>query len=434
MTGQPLDPRPSTLDREAQTFGGESLLIRYVNFVKLPHTLFALPFALLGVLAASRVAPVTAGDVALVIIAFSAARWAAMGFNRIADRSFDARNPRTQNRELPRGTLSLTQAWVSVVLAAGIFVVAAAVLNPLCLLLSPVALALDHALQPLQAIHLVAAPLARREPGDRPGRRVPGGHRPLERPGLDAARHHGGGRHLGRRVRHLLRAARCGFRPGSRDFGAPWSGWASRARSCWPSCSTAVTIPALALFGYAAGFGLWYYIGLVVAAGILVYEHQLVRPGDLCRLDAAFFTMNGVMSVTGVWVCARRSGGMKAVRRIRRYGGRSKRQEAQDRLSRRPCPSWQTPKRASGKDEAYTAVPPYRRTAPSTPSAPPPRTAAADDLPPRRPRAYRRLGRALRRSLARGAGPRSGAGLADRRPSMACGCCGKSATSSRWRG
>ena len=59
-----------------------------------------------------------------------------------------------------------------------------------------------------------------------------------------------------------------------------------------------MTIPALALFGYGAGFGAWYYAGLAVAAGILIYEHHLVRPGDLTRLDAAFFTMNGVMSVT----------------------------------------------------------------------------------------------------------------------------------------
>jgi 4-hydroxybenzoate polyprenyltransferase len=59
-----------------------------------------------------------------------------------------------------------------------------------------------------------------------------------------------------------------------------------------------ITIPALALFGYAAGFGMWYYAGLVVAAAILVYEHRLVHPGDLSRLNAAFFTMNGVMSLT----------------------------------------------------------------------------------------------------------------------------------------
>ena len=58
------------------------------------------------------------------------------------------------------------------------------------------------------------------------------------------------------------------------------------------------TVPALALFGWGAGFGLWYFAGLAVAAGILAYEHRLVRPGDLSRLDAAFFTMNGVMSLT----------------------------------------------------------------------------------------------------------------------------------------
>ena len=59
-----------------------------------------------------------------------------------------------------------------------------------------------------------------------------------------------------------------------------------------------VTIPALALFGWGAGFGIWYFVGVVAAAGILAYEHHLVTPGDLSRLDAAFFRMNAVMSVT----------------------------------------------------------------------------------------------------------------------------------------
>ena len=88
----------------ARRSAGESLLVRYVNFVKLPHTLFALPFALLGVLAASRGSSRHArAIVGLVALAFSAARLVAMGFNRIADRELDARNPRTRNRELPRG-------------------------------------------------------------------------------------------------------------------------------------------------------------------------------------------------------------------------------------------------------------------------------------------------------------------------------------------
>src|SRR5437867_3823532 len=119
-TVPPVRPSARPAVREAQTFRGESLLIRYVNLVKLPHTLFALPFALLGVLAASRTNHITARVVALVVLAFSAARWAAMAFNRIADRHFDARNPRTLNRELPQGKLSVTQAWVSVLAAGGL--------------------------------------------------------------------------------------------------------------------------------------------------------------------------------------------------------------------------------------------------------------------------------------------------------------------------
>src|SRR6266540_2777415 len=76
--------------REGQTFGGESLLVRYINFVKLPHTVFALPFALLGVIVASYKRPVTWRVAILVIVAFTAARFVAMGFNRIADRGLDA--------------------------------------------------------------------------------------------------------------------------------------------------------------------------------------------------------------------------------------------------------------------------------------------------------------------------------------------------------
>src|SRR2546422_5188906 len=86
--------------REGQTFGGESLFVRYINFVKLPHTVFALPFALLGVVVASYRQPVTWRVVVLVVLALTAARVVAMGFNRIADRRLDARNPRTERREM----------------------------------------------------------------------------------------------------------------------------------------------------------------------------------------------------------------------------------------------------------------------------------------------------------------------------------------------
>ncbi|HEV8149359.1 MAG TPA: UbiA-like polyprenyltransferase [Gemmatimonadales bacterium] len=296
--GGPLTAHRSPLTaREGQTFRGTSLLARYASFVKLPHTLFALPFALLGVLAASWHYPLRWHSVALVIMAFSAARWVAMGFNRIADRELDARNPRTARRELPRGALSLAQAWSSVVLAGALFLAACALLNPLCLALAPLAL-----------LWVTSYSFAKRFTWW-----------PHLWLGLSLAIAPAGG--------YLAVAGR---------WSEPWwllpviglgvASWvagfdifyalpdeqfdrAQGLRSAvvrlgltrsirFAKLLHGITLPALALFGLGAGFGVWYYAGLVVAAGILLYEHQLVRPDDLSRLNAAFFTLNGVMSVT----------------------------------------------------------------------------------------------------------------------------------------
>ena len=138
------DGGAATLEpREGQTFAGDSLLARYASFVKLPHTLFALPFAGVGVILATYARPelVTLAEVLWIVLAFTAARFAAMGFNRIVDRRFDALNPRTRQRELPSGRLTVPQATASVVVASVVFVLAAFQLNPLCGWLSPVALA-----------------------------------------------------------------------------------------------------------------------------------------------------------------------------------------------------------------------------------------------------------------------------------------------------
>ncbi|HVJ99867.1 MAG TPA: UbiA-like polyprenyltransferase [Gemmatimonadales bacterium] len=286
--------RPSA---EGQTFAGESLFVRYVNFVKLPHTLFALPFALLGMLAASMTASVTPRLVLLVVIAFSAARWAAMGFNRIADRTFDARNPRTMVRELPRGVITLGQAWASVLAASAIFILAAGALNRLCLLLSPVALAwiLTYSLSKRftwwphlwLGLSLAIAPVGGYLA-------VTGGWSapawPLLAVALAVATWV-----AGFDIFYALPDAAFDRREGLRSavvrLGEPRAILAAKLLH-------GITIPALALFGYGMGFGLWYYAGLAAAAAILAYEHSLVRPGELSRLDAAFFTMNGIMSVT----------------------------------------------------------------------------------------------------------------------------------------
>jgi 4-hydroxybenzoate polyprenyltransferase len=285
------------VSREGQTFAGDSLLVRYANLVKLPHTLFALPFALIGVLAASAAVPVTARTVLLVVLAFSSARWAAMGFNRIADLRFDARNPRTLDRELPRGALTPVQAWISVVIAASLFVLFAGLLNPLCLLLSPVALGwvLLYSLSKRftwwphlwLGMSLAIAPV--------------GGYLAVTGRWSQPAW-----------VLFAVTAAVASWVAGFDIFYAlPDEGFdrSQGLRSAVVRLGESraillakllhgITIPALAVFGYGAGFGLWYFVGLIVAAGILAYEHQLVRPGDLSRLNAAFFTMNGVMSVT----------------------------------------------------------------------------------------------------------------------------------------
>jgi len=114
----------------------------YGRMIRFSHSVFALPFALASLALAAREGGVTAGQAAWIVVAMVAARSAAMGFNRLADHGLDARNPRTASRELPRGVLSRGEVWLFVAVSAAVFVLAAAMLNPLCLALSPVALAI----------------------------------------------------------------------------------------------------------------------------------------------------------------------------------------------------------------------------------------------------------------------------------------------------
>jgi len=282
--------------REGQTFAGPSLLVRYVNFVKLPHTVFALPFAFVGVVAASRHAAVGVETIALVALAFTGARWVAMGFNRIADRRFDALNPRTRQRELPSGQLTLGQAWGSVIVAATVFLAACALLNPLCLALAPLALAWIMAYSMAKrftwwphlwlGLSLAIAPV--------------GGYLAVTGSWSDPWW-----------VLAAITLAVATWVAGFDVFYALADEAFDRstglksavvrlgeARSILVAkLLHAVTIPALVVFGLGAGFGPWFYAGVAVAAAILAWEHRLVTPGDHRRLDQAFFTMNGVMAL-----------------------------------------------------------------------------------------------------------------------------------------
>jgi 4-hydroxybenzoate polyprenyltransferase len=287
--------------REGQTFAGTSRLATYASFVKLPHTVFALPFALVGVIIASYHRPVTWTMLGWVVLAFTAARFAAMGFNRIVDREIDARNPRTRMRELPRGAMTVREAWLAVALASVAFVVSAGMLNRLCLWLSPVALAwvffysftkrftrLAHlALGVGMSIAPVGGYLAVAGRWSQPWWLLcvlaaavvtwgAGFDVLYALPDVSFDRAHG---------LHSIPAAL-----GER-------GAIAVARGLHALTLLSLALVGVGAFGGDSAASVLYWAGVLVVATLLLYEHSLVKPDDLSRLDAAFFTMNGVISL-----------------------------------------------------------------------------------------------------------------------------------------
>lgn len=285
----------SRVSVDGQVIAGEHVIVRYLNLVKFPHTLFALPFAFVGVIAASMHAPVTWRDVVLVVIAFTSARWAALAFNMIADVQFDRENPRNNKRELARGALTVRQAWASIGVAVVIFFWSAGSINPLTRWLSPVALAwvMSYSLTKRWfdwphlwlgvslAIAPVGAYLAIVGSWSDPWWVL--GAIALAVSAWVAAfdifhalpdeefdrQHalHSAATRLGRRGALLL------------------------ARVLH-----ALTVPLLVLFGWGAGFGTWYYIGVTIAAALLLYEHTLVHENDLSNVGPAFFKWNAILA------------------------------------------------------------------------------------------------------------------------------------------
>ena len=284
--------------REGQTFAHRgSRLIVYANFVKLPHTLFALPFALVGVVLASYRSSVTWPMIGWIVLAFTGARFAAMGFNRIVDREIDARNPRTRQREIPSGAIRVREAAGAVAVAAAVFVFAAWRLNPLCAWLSPVALGwvmfYSYTKRFTHFAHLAL--------GLGTGIAPVGGYLAVtgawSRPwwallllGLAVMGWVGGFD-----IFYALQDV--GF---DRQYGLHSLPVTLGERGAIRVARVlhSMTVACLVVAGVALGGGILYIIGAVVVAALLVYEHSLVRPGDLSRVDAAFFTMNGIISVT----------------------------------------------------------------------------------------------------------------------------------------
>lgn len=281
---------------EPQTFGGRSRIVLYSNLVRLPHTAFALPFALVGFVLASFRYTVRLDQLLWVVVAFTAARFAAMAHNRVVDRDFDALNPRTAGREIPSGRLSVREARIAIVLASAIFFIAAALLNPLCLALSPLALlwlltysymkrytTWTHlALGLADGIAPAAAFLAVSGRWSDPWYLLPL---------LALAVTFWVG---GFDVLYALQDVEFDRLNGLYSIPARYgTGRAVRVARAYQA------LAVLCLLGAGLSFpetGSLYYVGVAVVTALLVYEHALVHEEDLSRLNAAFFNVNALLS------------------------------------------------------------------------------------------------------------------------------------------
>ena len=284
---------------------GRALGTRFLLFgrmIRFSHSVFALPFALAGVLFAVHDRggwpPVSLWF--WVIAAMVGARSGAMAFNRIVDAGFDAENPRTRAREIPRGALSRTAAWVFTALAVTVFVLACAQLNPLALALSPVALVLvgfysftkrftwtSHL---FLGLSLAVAPV---------GGWVAVTGRLDPAPFLLAL---GvlcwvAGFDVFYALQDLEFDRGRGLHSLPARFGARGAVIAARILHL-------ASVAALLSLWWAMDLSLWYPAGVAVVAAVLLYEHRLVHPDDLRRLDKAFFDMNAVVSVVYLFVAA----------------------------------------------------------------------------------------------------------------------------------
>ncbi len=282
---------------EGQTLRGTGRLIDYSNLVKLPHTVFALPFALVGATLASHVESVSLGEIGWILLAFTSARFAAMGFNRIADRAIDARNPRTRQREIPSGKLSVRSASVAVAVAGALFILSAGMLNRICLLLAPFALAwvlfysytkrftrwahlvLGFAL----AIAPVGAYLAIAGEWSNP----PGALVALAAAVLCWV--------AGFDIIYSLQDEEFDRAQGLHSIPAAMGRRrAIRVSRLLHVFSVAFFALTGVLFEQVGGI---YMTGVGLIATMLIYEQSLVREDDLSRVDAAFFNINGFISV-----------------------------------------------------------------------------------------------------------------------------------------
>ena len=269
------------------------MITAYLSFIRFSHSVFALPFALTGALLAARLQPVSWAQVGWVVVAMVAARSAAMGFNRLVDADYDARNPRTAMREIPRGVISRPAAASFVGMTSAIFVGAAAQLNWICLALSPLALAIvfwyslakryTPYTQAFLGLAMAVAPVG--------GWLAAGGAIGAGEPWLL-------GLAIGLWVGGFDVLYACqdvdfdrahGLQSIPTRFGVTGALAISRVMH-------AGTVLAMIALGSATGLGPIYFAGVGLVALLLIYEQSLVSAADLSQVKRAF-DLNGYVGI-----------------------------------------------------------------------------------------------------------------------------------------
>ncbi|MFZ1166711.1 MAG: UbiA-like polyprenyltransferase [Candidatus Sulfotelmatobacter sp.] len=263
-----------------------------LEMIKWEHSIFALPFALCGAMLAASGLP-TAHQLLWIVIAMLAARSAAMAFNRLADAAIDAANPRTTSRALPAGHLSPAFVATFVIISCAIFILAAAQLNRLTLWLSPIALAVlllySYTKRFTRWSHLVLGFALGMAPAAA-WIAVRGSLDPRILILTAAVTFWVAGFDILYACQDFEFDRHAGLHSIPRHLGIPRALWIARAFHLIMLLLLITLLPAFALGKLAVA-------GVVAVALLLAYEHSLVSPRDLTKLNAAFFTMNGVISV-----------------------------------------------------------------------------------------------------------------------------------------
>jgi len=264
----------------------------FARLVKLEHTVFALPFAYTGAFLARGDAP-SAQSLLWITVAMVGARTLAMGLNRLIDREIDARNPRTASRELPTGAVTRNEVLALCLASLGVFLVAVFQLDPVVRVLWPVPVVLFVVYPYLKRVtwlcHLVLGAALGLAPvgawlavtGSAPWEAWTLGFAvALWVAGFD--------------LFYALFDLDHDRREGLQSWATRWgvTGVFAGARGLH-----SLVVVLLAFTGAGLGAGVWYWLGVGAVGALLVYEHLLIRPDDLRRLDAAFFTVNGVISI-----------------------------------------------------------------------------------------------------------------------------------------